>query len=146
MSGRFAEQYCSVRDPAEFARTARTIATEARIQGFNPARASPGNGLSALAQPARQSFGSMSNIEQSRAGERGMLAPSQPSNRLLSAAGGAACSRPFRQEHHMPEANARPEPSLIPILRPRCPTCQGRMMLTCIEPGCNGPDLQTFEC
>jgi hypothetical protein len=20
------------------------------------------------------------------------------------------------------------------------------MMLTCIEPGCNGPDLQTFEC
>jgi hypothetical protein len=36
----------------------------------------------------------------------------------------------------MPEAYARIEPSLIPILRPRCPTCQGRMMLTCIEPGC----------
>jgi ribosomal protein L37AE/L43A len=37
----------------------------------------------------------------------------------------------------MPEAYARIEPSLIPILRPRCATCQGRMMLTCIEPGCN---------
>jgi hypothetical protein len=46
----------------------------------------------------------------------------------------------------VPEAYARIEPSLIPILRPRCPTCQGRMMLTCIEPGYNGPDLRIFEC
>jgi hypothetical protein len=53
---------------------------------------------------------------------------------------------PFRQKHHMPEANARPELSLIPILRLRCSTCQGRMMLTCIEPGCDGPDLRIFEC
>jgi transposase-like protein len=46
----------------------------------------------------------------------------------------------------MPETYALPEPSLIPIVRPRCPTCQARMMLTRIEPGCNGPDLRTFEC
>ena len=45
---------------------------------------------------------------------------------------------PFRQEHHVPEANARPEPSLVRIPRPRCPTCQGRTMLICIEPGRNG--------
>jgi len=47
---------------------------------------------------------------------------------------------------HMPETYALPEPSLIPIVRPRCPTCQARMMLTRIEPGCIGPDLRTFEC
>jgi hypothetical protein len=46
----------------------------------------------------------------------------------------------------MPEAYARPEPSLIPIARPRCPTCQGRMTLTRIEPARNGSDLCTFEC
>ncbi|WJR78182.1 hypothetical protein [Bradyrhizobium sp. NP1] len=46
----------------------------------------------------------------------------------------------------MPEAYARPEPSLIPILRPRCPLCQGRMMLIRIEPRQNGADLRTFEC
>jgi transposase-like protein len=46
----------------------------------------------------------------------------------------------------MPETYARPEPSLIPIARPRCPNCQGRMTLTRIEPGRNGPDLRTFEC
>lgn len=46
----------------------------------------------------------------------------------------------------MPETFARAEPSLIPILRPRCPLCQGRMMLARIEPGHNGPDLRIFEC
>ena len=46
----------------------------------------------------------------------------------------------------MSEAKARLEPSLIPVPRPRCPTCQGRMMPACIEPGCDGPDLRTFEC
>jgi len=46
----------------------------------------------------------------------------------------------------MPDGFARPEPSLIPIARPRCPTCQGRMMLTRIESARNGPDLRTFEC
>jgi hypothetical protein len=53
---------------------------------------------------------------------------------------------PARMERHMPEIFVRPEPSLIPIARPRCPTCQGRMMLTRIEPGRNSPDLRTFEC
>jgi len=46
----------------------------------------------------------------------------------------------------MPDIFAHPEPSLIPIARPRCPTCQGRMMRTRIEPGRNNPDLRTFEC
>ena len=38
------------------------------------------------------------------------------------------------------------EPSLIPIERPRCPACQGRMMLARIDPAPNGSDLRTFEC
>ena len=38
------------------------------------------------------------------------------------------------------------EPSLIPIERPRCPACQGRMMLARIEPSPGGADLRTFEC
>jgi Zn ribbon nucleic-acid-binding protein len=46
----------------------------------------------------------------------------------------------------MSEAYAHLEPSLIPILRPLCPTCQGGTKLTYIEPGCNGPDLRIFEC
>jgi hypothetical protein len=46
----------------------------------------------------------------------------------------------------MPESFTRPEPSFIPIPRPRCPTCQDRMMLTRVEHGRNGPDLRTFEC
>jgi hypothetical protein len=40
----------------------------------------------------------------------------------------------------------RPEPSLLPIERPRCPKCQGRMMLARIEPSPDGSDLRTFEC
>jgi hypothetical protein len=46
----------------------------------------------------------------------------------------------------MPEAYARIEPSLIPILRPLCPTCRGRMMLTSVEAICDGSDLRIFEC
>lgn len=46
----------------------------------------------------------------------------------------------------MPEAYARLEPTLIPMLRPLCPACQGRMMLTCIEAGFDGPDSRIFEC
>jgi hypothetical protein len=46
----------------------------------------------------------------------------------------------------MSETYARPEPSLIPIARPRCAMCQGRMTLTRIESRRNGPDLRTFEC
>ena len=39
-----------------------------------------------------------------------------------------------------------PEPSLIPIERPRCPKCQARMMLARIESGSAGSNLRTFEC
>jgi DNA-directed RNA polymerase subunit M/transcription elongation factor TFIIS len=46
----------------------------------------------------------------------------------------------------MPEIFARPEPSLIPIARPRCPKCQGRMTPTRIEPDRNNHNLRTFEC
>jgi hypothetical protein len=38
------------------------------------------------------------------------------------------------------------DPSLLPTERPRCPKCQGRMMLARIGPGPNGADLRTFEC
>jgi len=46
----------------------------------------------------------------------------------------------------MPQSHMRPEPSLIPIERPRCPKCNGRMMLAHIEPAPGGADLRTFEC
>jgi hypothetical protein len=36
--------------------------------------------------------------------------------------------------------------SLLPIERPRCPKCQGGMMLDRTEPRPNGSDLRTFEC
>jgi ssDNA-binding Zn-finger/Zn-ribbon topoisomerase 1 len=39
-----------------------------------------------------------------------------------------------------------PEPSLIPIERPRCSKCHGRMMLARTESGRAGADLRTFEC
>jgi hypothetical protein len=55
-------------------------------------------------------------------------------------------STPDPQEHLLLEAHTRPDPSLVPIERPRCPECQGRMMLARIEPGPNGSDLPTFEC
>ena len=38
------------------------------------------------------------------------------------------------------------EPPLLPTERPRCPKCQGRMMLARIEPGPAHFDLRTFEC
>ena len=38
------------------------------------------------------------------------------------------------------------DPSLIPIERPRCPKCQGPMMLACIERGPAVSDLLTFKC
>ena len=38
------------------------------------------------------------------------------------------------------------EPSLLPTDRPRCPKCQGRMMLAGIESGPAHSDLRTFEC
>ena len=46
----------------------------------------------------------------------------------------------------MPEAYTRPEPSLLPIERPCCPKCQGRMMLARIEHGPSNSKVRTFEC
>jgi DNA-directed RNA polymerase subunit M/transcription elongation factor TFIIS len=46
----------------------------------------------------------------------------------------------------MPEAYNRPEPTLQPSARPRCPECQNRMMLARIAPGPNGSHVRTFEC
>ena len=40
----------------------------------------------------------------------------------------------------------RPDPSLLPIERPRCPRCQHRMNLARIMPGDPGFDLRNFEC
>jgi hypothetical protein len=37
-------------------------------------------------------------------------------------------------------------PSLLPIERPRCPKCQGRMMLARIETAVGGSEARTFEC
>ena len=39
-----------------------------------------------------------------------------------------------------------PEPSLIPIERPRCPNCQTRMRLVRIEASRACADLRTFGC
>jgi hypothetical protein len=46
----------------------------------------------------------------------------------------------------MPLAYHRSDPSLLPIDRPRCPKCRGRMLLARIEPGPAHSDLRTFEC
>ncbi len=47
----------------------------------------------------------------------------------------------------MPDFQIRPEPSLLPIERPRCPNCRtGRMMLARITPVGSGADQRIFEC
>jgi len=46
----------------------------------------------------------------------------------------------------MPEAHTRPDPSLIPFERPRCPRCSGRMMLARISPASQGYDSRIFQC
>jgi hypothetical protein len=46
----------------------------------------------------------------------------------------------------MPDSHYHSEPSLLPIERPVCPMCKGRMMLARIEPGPGHSDLRTFEC
>jgi hypothetical protein len=46
----------------------------------------------------------------------------------------------------MPQSHTRPEPSLIPIERPRCPRCQSRMRFDSITPGPPGYDCRSFEC
>jgi hypothetical protein len=68
-----------------------------------------------FAQPCRQFAGNVSNIELWLAVERAMLT-GVGELALLSA--GAQLAPAHRQEHHMPEAYARIEPSFIPIPRP----------------------------
>jgi hypothetical protein len=46
----------------------------------------------------------------------------------------------------MPRTYILPDPSLLPIERPRCPKCEGRMMLARIELDTNSSALRTFEC
>lgn len=46
----------------------------------------------------------------------------------------------------MPGPHTRPEPYLLPIRRPACPMCEGRMMLVAIAPGLDGLELRTFKC
>jgi hypothetical protein len=46
----------------------------------------------------------------------------------------------------MPQAYNHFDPSRLPVERPRCPECQGRMMLAQIEHGPGGADLRTFAC
>jgi ssDNA-binding Zn-finger/Zn-ribbon topoisomerase 1 len=46
----------------------------------------------------------------------------------------------------MPLPYTHSDPSLLPTDRPRCPKCQGRMMLASIESGPAHSDLRTFEC
>ena len=75
-----------------------------------------------------------------------MISPSPPRVRLFSVTESVVLTHHPTAVHHMPEAYNRPEPSLLPIERPRCPKCHGRMMLARIEPGPNGSDLRTFEC
>jgi Zn ribbon nucleic-acid-binding protein len=53
---------------------------------------------------------------------------------------------PDQGMRHMPQPHMRPDPTLIPIERPRCPSCQNRMMLAFIMPGPAGYDVRNFEC
>ena len=52
---------------------------------------------------------------------------------------------PHRDASHANLTHTSSEPSLLPIERPLCPKCQGRLMPARIEPGPNGADLRTFE-
>jgi hypothetical protein len=55
-------------------------------------------------------------------------------------------SRLIQGVHYMPESHSRPEPSILPIERPRCPKCQNRMMLAIINRGPARYDIRTFDC
>jgi len=46
----------------------------------------------------------------------------------------------------VPQAYNHSNPSLIPVERPRCPKCQGRMLLAGIGLGPAHSDLRTFQC
>lgn len=40
----------------------------------------------------------------------------------------------------------KPDPELLPILRPRCPKCQMRMISTSVAAAAKGFENRTFEC
>jgi len=40
----------------------------------------------------------------------------------------------------------KPDPELLPIQRPRCPTCQTRMLTVGVEDAPGGFENRTFEC
>ena len=42
--------------------------------------------------------------------------------------------------------STRPDPSLLPIERPRCPRCQFRMALISLEQRSDHSEKRTFEC
>jgi hypothetical protein len=46
----------------------------------------------------------------------------------------------------MPGTFERPDPSLIPTGRPRCPKCQKRMIKIAIRTGLEGQDISEFNC
>jgi hypothetical protein len=46
----------------------------------------------------------------------------------------------------MPALHTRPEPCLLPIRRPGCPMCEGRMKLVAIATGPDRLEVRTFEC
>ena len=43
-------------------------------------------------------------------------------------------------------APQKPDPSLLPIERPRCAKCSQRMHFTRAAPGAHGFELRNFEC
>jgi tRNA(Ile2) C34 agmatinyltransferase TiaS len=40
----------------------------------------------------------------------------------------------------------KPDPELLPIQRPRCPTCQARMLILGVEDAPDGFESRTFRC
>jgi hypothetical protein len=72
-----------------------------------------------------------------------MFSPSRLPNRVLSA--GHKYTRQYAGPSHLrrlcaPRTNADSDAAAT------LPGLPGRMMLTCIESGCGGPDLRIFEC
>jgi hypothetical protein len=44
------------------------------------------------------------------------------------------------------ESWKKPDPELLPILRPRCPKCQMRMITAAVCDGPDGFERRTFKC